>query len=245
MKKCTKCNLEKELNYMVKNKRNKDGYTSICKVCDSLIKKNYREKNKEYTKIYNKKYKEENKEYFKEYFKKYSKNESYKEYQEEYRNKNREYFTEYNKEYYLKNADSIKNSVNLYRINNKDKINANIKLRCKNDTIFALKRTISKSILKSIKSFSNYKSSKTTEILGCSVKELKLYLESKFDSWMTWDNRGLYNGELNYGWDIDHIIPLSSAKSEEEVIKLNHYTNLQPLCSKINRDIKKDKMSEV
>ena len=37
-------------------------------------------------------------------------------------------------------------------------------------------------------------------------------------------------------------VPLSLAKSEEELIKLNHYTNLQPLCSKINRDIKKDYM---
>lgn len=59
---------------------------------------------------------------------------------------------------------------------------------------------------------------------------------------MTWNNYGLYNSEFNYGWDIDHIIPLSSAKNEEEVLKLNHYTNLQPLCSKINRDIKKDKI---
>jgi hypothetical protein len=56
---------------------------------------------------------------------------------------------------------------------------------------------------------------------------------------MTWDNYGLYNGELNYGWDIDHIKPVSSAKTISELIGLNHYTNLQPLCSKVNRDIKK------
>jgi hypothetical protein len=60
---------------------------------------------------------------------------------------------------------------------------------------------------------------------------------------MTWDNKGLYNGELNYGWDIDHIIPTSIANTEEELIKLCHYTNLQPLCSKINRDIKKNNPS--
>jgi hypothetical protein len=60
---------------------------------------------------------------------------------------------------------------------------------------------------------------------------------------MTWDNYGLYNGELNYGWDVDHIIPLSSVKTEEELIKLNHYTNLQPLCSKINRYIKRVKIN--
>ena len=57
---------------------------------------------------------------------------------------------------------------------------------------------------------------------------------------MTWENHGLYNGELNYGWDIDHIIPFSSAKTEEDIIKLSHYTNLQPLCSKFNRYLKRD-----
>jgi hypothetical protein len=85
------------------------------------------------------------------------------------------------------------------------------------------------------------KSKLTEEILGCTFEEFKIHLESKFEPWMTWENRGLYNGELNYGWDIDHIIPLATASSEEDVIRLNHYSNLQPLCSKINRYIKRDK----
>lgn len=39
----------------------------------------------------------------------------------------------------------------------------------------------------------------------------------------------------NYGeWHLDHIIPISSAKTEEEVIKLNHYTNFQPLWAEDN-----------
>ena len=74
-----------------------------------------------------------------------------------------------------------------------------------------------------------------------SKEDVKKYLESKFEPWMNWENYGLYNGELNYGWDIDHIIPISSTKTEEEVYRLNYYTNLQPLCSYTNRYIKKDK----
>ena len=86
---------------------------------------------------------------------------------------------------------------------------------------------------------------RTKDILGCSFEEFKIYIESKFEDWMTWENKGLYNGEYNHGWDLDHIIPISSAKTEEEVYKLNHYSNFQPLCSKINRYDKKDRLEYI
>jgi hypothetical protein len=77
-------------------------------------------------------------------------------------------------------------------------------------------------------------------ILGCTFLEFKIYIESKFESWMTWNNHGKYNGTLNFGWDLDHIIPISKALTKEDLLKLNHFSNFQPLCSKINRDIKKN-----
>ena len=40
---------------------------------------------------------------------------------------------------------------------------------------------------------------------------------------MSWDNYG------KYGWHIDHITPISLAQTEDEIYKLSHYTNLQPL----------------
>ena len=113
-----------------------------------------------------------------------------------------------------------------------------IKKRRKNDPLFKLKASIRTSLHKAIKSVDTYKSKRTEEILGCSFKELKQHIKAQWEDWMTWDNYGLYNGELNYGWDIDHIKPLSLCESEEDVIKLNHYTNLQPLCSYINRYVK-------
>jgi len=65
-------------------------------------------------------------------------------------------------------------------------------------------------------------------MLGCSIDFLKQYISNKFDKNMSWDNYGLY------GWHIDHIIPLSSAKNKEELEKLCHYSNLQPLWAKDN-----------
>ena len=88
------------------------------------------------------------------------------------------------------------------------------------------------------------KLSRTEQILGCSYEQLKEYLESKFEDWMNWDNQGNPKDgifEINKSWDIDHIIPISSAKDEIELFKLNHYSNLQPLCSYTNRFIKRNK----
>lgn len=71
------------------------------------------------------------------------------------------------------------------------------------------------------------KRSTTGDLLGCSWRELLSHLESQFLPGMTWDNRG--------DWEIDHRLPLSSAKSEDDMVKLSHYTNLQPLWRTDNR----------
>jgi len=47
---------------------------------------------------------------------------------------------------------------------------------------------------------------------------------------MTWENHGIYRG-VERTWHIDYIIPSSSAKTKEEVVSLNNYKNLRPLCS--------------
>lgn len=125
------------------------------------------------------------------------------------------------------------------------KRNKRYKERLNNDSLFKLKHNLKVNIRGHLKRINCKKNNKKTiEILGCNIIEFKIYLENKFEYWMTWENKGLYNGEFNYGWDIDHIIPISDAHDEFEILKLNHYSNLQPLCSKINRDIKKNKTYE-
>lgn len=70
------------------------------------------------------------------------------------------------------------------------------------------------------------KKSKTYEILGCSFEDLKIHIENQFQYGMCWENHG--------DWHIDHKIPISWAKNEEEIINLSNYKNLQPLWAKEN-----------
>ncbi len=72
------------------------------------------------------------------------------------------------------------------------------------------------------------KKGSAVKMLGCSIDELKEHLEKQFVKGMTWENSG------SKGWHIDHIIPLSSVGTEEEMIKLCHYSNLQPLWAADN-----------
>lgn len=65
-------------------------------------------------------------------------------------------------------------------------------------------------------------------MFGCSPNELRIIIESKFIDNMSWDNYGFNT------WHIDHIIPLFSAKTEDDLKRLSHHSNLQPLWKSIN-----------
>ncbi len=161
-------------------------------------------------------------------------------------NLNKEKINEYKRNYLILNSEQKekhKERCKKYYHNNKNRLNKNHskweKSKRKSDKLFLLKRNIKTLISNSLK---RNKNNRTSEILGCTYKDFKKYIEDKWSEWMNWDNYGLYNGEERIGWDLDHIIPISSATTKEELVKLNHYTNFQPLCSKINRDIKKNKI---
>ena len=162
-----------------------------------------------------------------------------------YNQKNKENNLSRNKKWRQNNLEKVKQSRKKYYEKNKVLINSTKKSnewilnKRKTDPIFKLKSNISSSLRRYLKIKGFRKNSTTSKILGCSKEIFLLHIESKFESWMTWENYGLYNGHNNYGWDLDHIIPLSSANTEDEVISLNHYSNFQPLCSFVNRSLKR------
>ena len=142
------------------------------------------------------------------------------EYQIDRYNNNRQDLLDYQKKHNKENREQY----NQYRRN-----------KLKTDELFSITYKLRGLILNSLKRFNWTKKSTTFEIIGCSPIKFKKYFEKLFQPGMTWQNHG--------EWHYDHIIPLSSATTEEEVIKLNHYTNLQPLWAEDNLR-KSDKISE-
>lgn len=166
----------------------------------------------------------------------------------EFHDLNKESIAERKRNYYLENKENICQRQKKYYSKNKKSINKqtvkHINDRKEYDDLFKLKSNIRGLIASSIRLKGYKKHSKTNEILGCSFEEFKIYLESKFEIWMNWNNYGNWNGcskEPNISWDIIILFLLSNATNEEEIMKLNYYTNLQPLCSYMNRHIKAGK----
>lgn len=129
------------------------------------------------------------------------------------------------REEYLK-SDEYKESLKLRKekknIRNKNKK----KRRMKTDPLYRFRKLLSNNIRNSFYRGGFSKVSRTYEILGDEWFVIKEYFESKFTEGMSWDNYGK--------WQIDHILPISTATCEEDVIRLNHYTNLQPLWEEDN-----------
>jgi hypothetical protein len=152
-----------------------------------------------------------------------------------YREDNREKVNESHTKWKKNNPESYK----LHKKNNlvkyKKKHKENIKKshtkysnkKYKTDLFFSLSSKIRSRVNIFLKLNNITKRNKTFDIVGCSPKYLKEYLEQKFTEGMSWELMGKFI-------HVDHIIPLSSAKTEEEIYKLCHYTNLQPLWAKDN-----------
>lgn len=138
---------------------------------------------------------------------------SKRKYQEEYRKRNPDHKRNWKKE----NIKKVREYNRKYE-SNKRKI----------DPIYKFSVDVRNLINDSFKRKNCIKPKKTEEILGCSMSEFKEYILNKCPDGVTLENFGLYE------YHIDHIIPLATATSLDDIIRLCHHTNLQPLWCKDN-----------
>ena len=172
----------------------------------------------------------------------------------DYRETNRDKIANQKKDYYQKNKEKIKISKKSSYQNNKEKIQAGQKKwrdanknkikayfkdnrdilneyhrnRNRTNMQYKLTKTLRSRLHQAIKE--DQKTGSAIHDLGCTIDELKIYLESKFQEGMSWDN---WSYE---GWHIDHIKPLASfdLTDRNQLLQACHYTNLQPLWAKDN-----------
>lgn len=165
-----------------------------------------------------------------------------------YQNKREEILQKRKADYPIRQIRLKKKREELKLVNSEAKINKALEKEDSRNRVI-VKRKIKNLIMSSFKRAldGGYKKSKRTEeILGCSPYSFKKHIEAQFENWMNWDNHGNCEGnEYRCTWDLDHIIPISFAKTEDDIYKLNHWSNFQPLCSRVNRFEKKSNIVSV
>jgi hypothetical protein len=226
---CSKCYTSKSIHKFCKDKSQKSGLSSQCKDCRKQYndknkerrQKHYQE-NKEFISLKNKEYREKNKEKLNRYYKKHRKKRNEQSIQ--WANNNKEYKSEQHKKWREKNKNRHNTNYIEWKKKNREYLKTYRKKRRQNNTNVKLIDNVRRRINIAFKN----KTKHSIEYLGIDIALYKEYLENLFQQGMNWNNYG------TKGWHIDHIIPLSSAKTEEELIQLFHYTNTQPLWAKDN-----------
>ena len=203
MKTCTRCHQTKPFSEFHKQHQKLDGYRPECKQCRSFDSVEYYNTHREIVKLKSRKYREKHPDFNRTYYEEHI-----------------DYFDNYHKIHaarYKQWRQDHRRYLSSYRRQLKDR-DPNFKVAC------SLRSRISSLIRKAgIK-----KEQRSTELLGCSINDFRLHLESSFQHGMTWDNYGK--------WHIDHIMPCCSfdlTKIDEQK-KCFHYTNQRALWASDN-----------
>ena len=122
-------------------------------------------------------------------------------------------------------ADRRYRSANLERVRVKEWRSK--RRRLKNNPSFRLAHYLGNRMRKTMH---GAKGAKMIAILGCSITDFWIYLESKFEPGMTRENYGKV-------WHVDHIMPCAifDLTKLEHQKRCFHFSNLQPLFAKENR----------
>jgi hypothetical protein len=146
----------------------------------------------------------------------------------EYRSKNKSRIAGNRKLRYWRNPEKFRGILKAWRRKNPARFSQLRKdsLLRNPDNYFGIK--LRNRVRNALKSRRAIKLASTLELVGCSVAELRLHLESQFKPGMGW---------CNYGqWHIDHITPISfyNLTEEREQRQAFHWSNMQPLWAAEN-----------
>ncbi len=245
---CRKCQKEDAAFYLRSNGK----IRTPCIECCQQARKNRYLQNKQQEDIRNKQYNLEHKDQLKAYHEAWyvENKEHVRDTGKVYRKNNKNKINQKNAKYRKANSDKIKQYHKTYNTKNKLRIqirqNKYTRLKRANDPCFRLRVNISRSINFMLASFGKSKNGcSCLKYLPYSIQDLKQYLESRFEPWMTWNNHGKYISKTwndqdpsTWTWQIDHIVPASILKyadmKDENFKKCWALENLRPLSAKQN-----------
>ena len=208
---CPKCKRDLPLDMYYSDKSTKTGLSCYCRECKLEYAKSRVPATREQRRAYKKKYWQENKHRLADERK-------------QYRDAHKEDMKIYHKKHYQEHKKEIRAYMSKYK-----------KEKMKNDSVYRYKEKIGHFVRCGFYRKGFQKPDTTENIVGCTAEELRAYLNETFYK--------------NYGYEydgtdkvhIDHIIPLATAKTQEDVTKLFHYTNLQLLKAEHNQ-MKSDRL---
>jgi hypothetical protein len=139
------------------------------------------------------------------------------------------YSSNYHKAYYAKNRGELlaQSRANAKTPEAAEKRRVRKRERYQTDVVFRLQVILRTRVKNALNGSAKHGSG--VRLLGCSVEELKAYLETMFLQGMTWEN---YGGL----WVIDHIKPLAKfdLTKPEQLAEACNWMNLRPLWAKAN-----------
>ena len=162
-----------------------------------------------------------------------------------WRDKNRKHLNEQQREKYRENPgafkerkdryisshlEQVKESRTRYKTENRQRCTDYERNKRQTDPVYRF-RTSVRCLIWGYNKKKGYKGNKSTwEVIGCDFDAFLAYIQSQFEDGMTLENYGHGKGK----WNIDHIIPICTAQTDEDIERLNHYTNLRPLWAEDN-----------
>lgn len=214
---CPKCEQTKDLDLFYKRPNGK--LYPDCQECKIEYMRRYRESHREEFALY----REKTKEHRISYNRKYS-----EEHREELRLKAAKYNAlrkEKVKLYYQlpEIKERCKKNRERWCEENRDHYNEWCRNYYKNNINHRIAVSMRNSLSKCVKGLVKY--GKAMVLLGCTVDEFKLHIESLWVEGMTWDNYGVG------GWSFDHIKPIAAfdLSQESEQRECFHWSNFQPM----------------
>ena len=259
---CSKCGDAKLFSEFGRDPKGRSGLRSVCRVCDAERARSYQQANKECVRARAKAYYQKNKTDIAERDRAYREANSAKisarkrKYRADNKNtiaernkakylenreahlqkarahyfQNKEYYSLRSKAYNKENRPELAEKSKIYREKNKESLASAARERLRDrrskDRFFVFRKRIGTMIGDSLRRRGYTKRSRSHEILGCDWATFAAHIERQFLPGMSWENRS--------EWHIDHIVPMATAQTEEDVIRLNHHTNLRPIWAKDN-----------